>query len=97
MRYENRTESRVGHVALAERVIPDSPGFYWAKWRIPEDGTEDEEHWVSVDKWEVVEVHDNFGNDEQPLLASVPGVRQTQSLENFVWHKPVAPMEVPTP
>lgn len=96
MRYANRTESRVGHAALAARTIPETAGFYWAKWRIPEDGTDDEEHFVAVDNWEVVEVHENWGNDEQPLRASVAGVRQTQSLENFVWHKPIAPIEAPS-
>ncbi|RUV07980.1 hypothetical protein EOA79_02510 [Mesorhizobium sp. M1A.F.Ca.IN.020.03.2.1] len=94
MRYENRTESRVS--ADPAKVIPDKAGFYWAKWRIPEDGTDDEEHFVAVDWWEVVEVHDSLGGDE-PLRASIAGVRQTQSLENFVWHKPIAPLEVPTP
>lgn len=93
MRYENRTESRAPKAAL---IVPDCAGFYWAKWRIPEDGTADEDHFVAIDKWEVVEVHDSFGG-EVDLRVSVAGVAKEQSVENFVWHKPIAPLEVPTP
>ena len=37
MRYQNQTEPRM------PKRVPDLPwkeGFYWAKWCIPEDGTE---------------------------------------------------------
>ncbi len=92
MRYENKTEPRV---AKFEPRLPREPGFYWAKWRIPEDGTADEEHFVTVDVWEVVEVHAALGETDEDYRVSVAGVVRTQSVENFVWAQPCVPIKSP--
>ena len=78
---------------------PTDPGFYWAEWRVAEDGTwpprEDgtpRDHVVSF-RPEVVEVRVDFGSSEKPnapgydwpLVASVAGFEKEQPLENFVW------------
>ncbi len=93
MRYENRTEPRM---AKPEPTVPQAVGYYWAKWCIPEDGTADEEHFVRTNKWEVVEVHACLGETSEDFRASVPGVERTQSIENFIWAKPIKPIAAPS-
>lgn len=96
MRYQNQTAPR-----MAKRV-PDLPwkeGFYWAKWCIPEDGTEgmgvDDEHFVRTNQWEVVEVHDALGESGDDFRVSVIGITRTQSIENFKWAQPCLPIAEP--
>ena len=63
---------------------PAAAGFYWAKWRIAEEGSTTfiSENTTPDIGWEVVEVHEN-GPDE--LRASLAGESLSQPLENFVW------------
>jgi hypothetical protein len=66
---------------------PSKPGFYWAKWKIADDGTREADELTPSDKWEVVEVWENCNDAKSPeyLRVSVPGVERGQSLENFYW------------
>jgi len=88
MRYENKRESRV---TRPEANAPTAPGYYWAKWRICEDGTADEAVFEPSDRWTVVDVFDEFGS----LMVFVPGVELPQSIENFFWAKPVVALTPP--
>ena len=79
--------------------VPALAGFYWAKWRIADEGTPEGDEQTPSDKWEVVEVFEN-GIDEAGvvfLMASVPGQAKPQSLENFCWGRGplVAPGKTP--
>lgn len=60
---------------------PTKPGFYWAKWRIADDGTRDGGELTPSSKWEVVEVHE----DTHGLAVFVAGVEQPQAVDNFFW------------
>lgn len=89
MRYENKRDPRM---AKPEPKLPQEPGYYWAKWQIPEDGTEGmgvgEEHFVRTNAWEVVEVCAALGETDEDFRVSVAGVLRTQSVENFTWAQP---------
>ena len=62
--------------------VPTKPGFYWAKWRIIEDGSDTEQDAIPpLNMWEVVEVWENT----EKYLVSVTGESKSQSVENFVW------------
>lgn len=77
--------------------IPMKPGYYWAKWRIASDGTHEGEHLTPSDTWEIVQVNDNNVDDpadDEYLSVSVPGVRETQWRDDFVWGEFVAPLRV---
>ena len=65
---------------------PNEAGFWWAKWRIKQRGTEDEDD-APQDEWEVMHVVVNGGesDDEDYLMVMVPGVNKWQSVENFFW------------
>lgn len=64
-------------------TVPVEPGYYWAKLLTPRNEPEGED-WKSVAP-EVVEVFDNFGDDDERLMASVPGIDRGQPLDAFVW------------
>lgn len=70
-------------------ATPTAPGFYWAKWRIAADGTEDNGEGCMGARadWEVVEVWENSLDTRDPeyLMVYVPGVARGQPLENFYW------------
>ena len=73
---------------------PKRPGFYWAKWKIANRGTKEGDELTPSDRWEVVEVWENGGEDPRNYLrVSVPGVENAQLLENFFWGP--GPLEVP--
>ena len=80
-------------------LLPKQEGFYWAKWRIKDAGTEDENE-PCPDTWEVVNVFENCMDKTNPeyLRVFVGGVGRSQSLENFYWGEKVtrAPSEKPT-
>lgn len=91
---------------MAERFpTPHAEGFYWAKWRIADSGTDTcpkcgHEHstWESDGPnggWEVVEVVANTIDDDHPehFMVQVPGVSRWQSLDGFVWGS--GPLAVP--
>lgn len=67
--------------------LPKSAGFYWAKWRIPTDGTRDINEFVPSDRWEVVEVFVNQIDEDNPehFMVAVSGVERGQALDGFVW------------
>lgn len=67
--------------------MPTVPGFYWAKWRIADEGTAEGDELTPSDKWEPVELAVNAIDRNHPeyLKVYVQGVTMTQSPENFVW------------
>ena len=75
--------------------IPLKPGYYWAKWRIPAPDTHEGELQTPSNNWEIVQVNDNNGDpqEDEGLSVSVPGVRETQWRDCFVWGDFVAPLE----
>jgi hypothetical protein len=72
---------------------PTKPGFFWAMWLSAATGTHEGDQPTPSDKWEVVEVWENFLGDaceadaDEKVGVSVPGVRETQWLNNFKWGK----------
>lgn len=81
--------------------IPMKPGYYWAKLRIPAEGTHEADLWEFCDTWEIVQVNENSVDwaddpaEDEALSVSVPGIRETQWRECFVWGEFVAPLEKP--
>lgn len=75
-------------------LVPKEPGWYFAKWKIAEDGTRDAEHLTPSNKIECVEIYIN-GHDKEDseyLMVAVGGVEKPQPIENFYW---ISPIEVP--
>jgi len=71
--------------------IPLKPGYYWAQWRLAADGTHEGGELTPSTTWGIVQVNanhmlweDNPAEDEA-LSVSVPGVRETQWRDGFVW------------
>lgn len=73
--------------------VPTKPGYFWAKWKIPADGTHEGADLCPSDNWEVVQVNDNNGLGDEKFSVSVPGVRETQWLDCFFWGKFVTALE----
>lgn len=96
MRYQNKppSEPRISQKSPVDLIVPEVKGQYWAKWQICEDGTEDEEYWIATRVWEVVSVEPSF-NEDGSFCAFVQGYAKSQSLENFIWAKPIKPLEPP--
>lgn len=70
--------------------VPASPGFYWAKWKHPAEGSQTYVHHEGRnERWEVVEV--SQGDDV--LIVDVAGESKTQVLEDFFWG--AGPLESP--
>lgn len=69
--------------------LPTGPGFYWAKWRTPAPGTEDNGDGCPRDsaEWEPVEVYVNGGPEDADdyLRVAVLGVAASQRLTDFEW------------
>lgn len=84
---------------LLPTEIPLKPGYYRAKWRIPADGTFEGIEMCPMDTWEIVQVNPNcvdWKDDparDEALSVSVPGVRETQWRDCFVWGEFIAPLE----
>jgi hypothetical protein len=80
-------------------MTPTKPGFYWALWLTHAKGTHEGEELTPAHDWEVVEVWENFSGEPceadhaEKFGVSVPGVRESQWLENFKWGK--GPLEGP--
>lgn len=74
---------------------PTKPGFYWAKWKIADEGTRDGDDLTPSDRWEVVEVVENRIDTEHPdyLRVAVAGVEPSQTFGNFFWGP--GPLEPP--
>ncbi|RUW56836.1 hypothetical protein [Mesorhizobium sp. M8A.F.Ca.ET.021.01.1.1] len=66
---------------------PNDTGYYWAKWRIASDDTHEGEEMTPSDTWEIVQINDNNGEpgDLEELSVAVPGVRETQWRDCFIW------------
>jgi len=68
-------------------IAPTIPGFYWAKWKIADEGTVEADELTPSDRWEPVEMIENCtdpSSDEQ-FKVFVHGVAKVQSPENFFW------------
>jgi len=71
--------------------VPMKPGYYWAKWRIAADETHEGDEQTPSDTWEIVQVNSNSLDwadnpaENEMLSVSVPGVRETQWRDCFVW------------
>jgi hypothetical protein len=86
------------HEREQEMNIPMKPGYYWAKWRIASDGTHEGFDLTPSDIWEVVQVNENNVDDRdnaEYLLVSVPGVRETQWRDGFVWGEFICALKKP--
>lgn len=81
---ELETRRRVNDGRL---YVPKTEGFYWAKWRIADDGTKEGDELTPSNEWEVVQLVNGGSIDEPHFYASVPGVEKVQSIENFIWGK----------
>ncbi len=93
-------QDRGPSLADFERALRISPraGFYWAKWRIADEGTPEETCRGADAVWEVVEVFENHIVDGEPdqFRVSVCGVERSQSFENFYWGpSPIKKLEPP--
>lgn len=71
---------------MPKRMKPTGPGHYWARWRIKDAGTAEEDD-PPQGNWEVVQVFVNCidPDDEEYLMVAVPGVERSQSIDNFFW------------
>lgn len=85
---------------MASGPLPYRPGYYWAKWKIAADGTHEGDELTPAHDFEIVQVNANVSHwadckpgeadyDER-FSVSVPGVRETQWLDCFVWGELVA-------
>lgn len=89
---------------VQSKPMPMAPGYYWAKWKIASDGTHNGDELTSAPHhWEIVEVNGNAldweDNPEEleALSVSVPGVRETQWRDGFVWGRFVAKLNPENP
>jgi hypothetical protein len=77
---------------MIEKIMnrPTQPGYYWAKMTSLAEGAA-EDNLDPSGNWEVVEVWENFigptceADEDEKFGVSVPGMRETQWLENFQW------------
>lgn len=80
---------------------PTKPGFYWAKWITATPRTHEGDQLTPAEKYEVVEVWENFIGDsceadaDKKFGVSVTGVRESQWLDNFLWHSSGGPLPEP--
>lgn len=78
--------------------VPTEFGFYWAIWKLADDGTfegpgytQDDKDGVMSHRWEVVELVESVDHsDDEWLKVSVSGVGKSQSPENFIWGSKLA-------
>ena len=87
-------------MSALERALTKNPraGFYWAKWRIADEGTPADLCMGARAVWEVVEVFENHIADGEPdqYRVAVAGVEGSQSFENFYWGKlPIKKLQPP--
>lgn len=79
------------NVKANRKTKPCVPGFYWAFWLTASRGTHEGDQLTPANDWGIVEVWENFIGDPceadkaEKLGVSVPGVRETQWLDNFKW------------
>ncbi|MER9768908.1 hypothetical protein NKJ09_22920 [Mesorhizobium sp. M0189] len=81
------------------RKIPLKPGYYWAKWRIATEGTQDGDELTPSDNWEIVQVVENDPDweihpaEEKAMFVFVCGVGEAQWRDGFVWGDFIAPLD----
>jgi len=80
--------------------LPTKPGYYWAKWQIAADDTFEGEELTPAVNWEIVQVNDNILmeddiNAPEKFSVAVPGVREVQWPDCFVWGAFVAELNKP--
>lgn len=86
---------------MAENTFPLSPGYYWAQWRIATDETHEGDELTPSTTWEIVQVVANkldwaeTPEDLEALYVSIPGVREAQWRDQFVWGAFVAELDPP--
>lgn len=67
-------------------TTPSKPGAYWGRWHTPSPLTADNGEMCSGNLWEVHQVFkDGTGTDPDELLAFVPGIEASQSINAFEW------------
>lgn len=69
---------------------PTKAGYYWALWTVAEEGTFEGNELAPALHYEIVEVWQN--DDENGLRVSIPGVRESQTLDCFFWGEFVCPL-----
>lgn len=88
-------------------LYPDSkwplkPGYYWAKWTVAADGTHEGDQLTPASDWEIVQVEANHINwrdnplEDEALVVAVPGVRESQWRDCFLWGKMVSELDSPS-
>lgn len=81
--------------------LPTKPGHYWAKWMTATESTHEGDQLTPASAWEIVQVWENFigteceADADEKWGVSVPGVRESQWLNNFRWD--VGPSGKPEP
>lgn len=72
-----------------------TPGYYWAQWRIAADGTHEGDDLTPSFTWVIVQVNDNNGEpgSAEEFSVAVPGVRETQWPDCFIWGRRVADLK----
>lgn len=64
------------------------PGFYRAKWLRAAPNTHERDSLLLPTDWIIVQVWENFIDEAdgiEKLGVSVPGIRETQLVEDFLW------------
>lgn len=81
--------------------VPTNPGYYWAKWRIADKGTDPGiARILPMKTWEIVQVwfdafqFDTDGNKES-FRVDVMGIAASQSIDNFFWGNNPTPLTAP--
>lgn len=68
---------------MSRYPTPNRPGFWWAKLVHPSRMPEGED-WASAD-WEPVQVVDNYGEGDEALGVSFPGIEPMQWIPDCIW------------
>ena len=68
---------------MTKHQIATETGYYWAKLVHPRHEPEGED-WASS-RFEIVEVDENYGDDDDQLRVYVPGIGPSQLIDAFVW------------
>ena len=77
---------------MSTKIVPEKPGYYWAKWRFATDETFEGDDLAPSDDWEIVQVNDNGGEpgSGEELSVALAGVREVQWVDQFFWGSRVA-------
>jgi hypothetical protein len=84
------------------KSYPIKPGYYWARWTVAANGTHEGDQLATGQSWEIVEVWPNYTHwdrdpmEDEALAVSVPGVRETQWRDCFLWGNFVAELDSPS-